>query len=46
MAEFKDKKIDKELISRANEILSQKMIELKNISVKEYKKQLKAEKRT
>lgn len=45
MEEFKDKKIDKELISKANEVLSNKMNGLKNINVKEYKKQIKNEKK-
>lgn len=44
LEEFKDKKITKELIARANEILSEKMMYLKNINVKEYKKLLKEKK--
>ena len=43
MEEFKDKKVDKELISKANEILSEKLNYLKTVNIKEYKKQLKNE---
>ena len=41
--EFKDKKIDKELMDRASEILSSKMQYLKQVDIKEYKKLVKEE---
>ena len=41
MDEFKDKKIDKELIARANDVLVEKMNYLKVVDIKEYKKQIK-----
>lgn len=41
MEEFKDKKIDKELLDKASEYLVSKMKELKEIDYKEYKKQYK-----
>lgn len=44
MEEFKDKKIDKELISKANEVLSNKMNYLKDVNIKEYKKLYKYDK--
>lgn len=45
LEEFRDKKIDKDLIAKANEILTAKLTELKNADPKEYKKQLKLEKK-
>lgn len=43
MEEFKDKKLDKELMEKASEVLSDKMKYLKEVNVKEYKKMLKAD---
>ena len=43
MEDFKNKKIDKELILKANEILSEKLQYLKTVKIKEYKKQIKAD---
>ena len=42
MEEFKDKKIEKDLINKANEILSEKMMYLKTVDIKQYKKQIKS----
>ena len=41
MEEFKDKKIDKELMDRASEVLSEKMKYLKEVNIKEYRKLIK-----
>lgn len=41
MEEFKDKKVDKELMARASEVLSDKMKYLKEVDIKEYKKLVK-----
>ena len=43
MEEFKDKKVDKELMAKASEILSDKMKYLKEVDIKEYKKLVKAD---
>ena len=37
MPEFKDKKIDKELLDSASQVLQEKIMYLKNISIKQYK---------
>jgi 1-acyl-sn-glycerol-3-phosphate acyltransferase len=41
MEEFKDKKVDKELMDKASEVLSSKMQYLKEVNIKEYKKLIK-----
>lgn len=43
MEEFKDKKVDKELLAKASEILSAKMKYLKEVNIKEYKQLVKAD---
>ena len=42
MEEFKGKKVDKELMDKASEVLSAKMKYLKEIDINEYKKLLKS----